>query len=228
MTKASKENIKMNQHRENLLKLIKMMRRVEKDCFIKYTEHCSPKLSKEEAVRYIDTETLISIRELTRMFIEELNSEYLQCEENDEIVIFIRDMIEWIQSAYDYIIEGNKYSGGVKELKICSQSLNDYKRAYEKANIIIRSKYGEVAKIEKNYFEFGKKATMYFTKDGVNVVNGKVCIHDDPPVISPEYTKKIDEVYEWVQKQKENQLTEDKIIKIFENVVNKESKRFRK
>lgn len=145
----------MKEHKERLLDLIKMMKGIKKGIFDKYTKRCIPPLTEDEAKRYIDIETLISVRELTRMFVEELNSEYLQCEKDDEIVKFIEDIIEWLQLSYEYIIEGNNYSSGIKDLKICTQSLNDYRKIYNDAEIKFKDK--DSGEFSLHYFSFGKK-----------------------------------------------------------------------
>lgn len=126
----------MNQHRENLLKLIKMMNAIKEENYLSNKTQYEFSLTDYEFTCYISDDRLISIRELTRMFLDKLNSEYLQCADGDEIVKFIEDMIEWLQSAYNFIIDNKAGSSSVKSLKICSQSLNDYKDVYEKAQLI--------------------------------------------------------------------------------------------
>lgn len=200
--------LKNQEHRENLLKLIKMMKGV-------YNENIADNTSRgildSELKQYISYERLLSIRELTKMFIEELNSEYLRCSESDEIFKFIEDTIEWLQLAYNYIIENNSGCSGVKSLKICSQSLNDYKKVYEDAkntkDVKIKGK-AYVSIKNSGAFEFGKRYShkVEFDETGMTVNDGRVYIHDDPQIISPEYTKKLNEIYEWIKEQKKERI----------------------
>jgi hypothetical protein len=157
----------MNKHRENLLKLIKMMEAIQQESIL---DNKTRDMIESESERYIQFNRLISIRELTRMFIEELNSEYLKCSEGDEIVRYIEDMIEWLQLAYDFTIEHNAGSTGVKSLKICNQTLNDYKNIYDKAKIMYKAP-SETYSILK-VFEFGKKPASFNEKS--MTVNNKI------------------------------------------------------
>jgi hypothetical protein len=165
----------MNQHRENLQKLIKMMKGVYDESI---TDNKSREMLESEAERYISYERLLSIRELTRMFIDELNSEYMQCSEGDEVVGFIEDTIEWLQFAYDFTIEHNAGSTGVKSLKVCSQALNDYKKVYKEAkeSRVIKGTGNVIATIENvRGFEFGKRnKSLTFNTDGVVISNGEL------------------------------------------------------
>jgi len=158
---ASKGDIKMlnnkEQHRENLLKLIKMMKGVYNESII---DNKSREISDDNSKKYISYERLLSIRELTRMFIEELNSSNLKCLDGDEIVGFIEDTVKWLQSSYDFTIENNVGSTGVKSLKVCSQSLNDYKKVYNEAkeSKVIKGSGNVVAIIDNvRGLEFGKR-----------------------------------------------------------------------
>jgi hypothetical protein len=177
----------MNQHREILQKLIKMMGAIKQENYETNSIKCEFSLTDQEFTCYIPDDRLISIRELTRMFIEELNSEYISCSVDDEIVVFIKDMIEWLQSAYNFIIDNKAESSSVKSLKICSQSLNDYKKVLSDSQKTknIRGVGHTIGTISSDGFEFGRKSDEDFA-----IVNKSETIR------SPEITKKLDEIYE--------------------------------
>lgn len=242
----------MNQHRENLQKLIKMMKGVYDESI---TDNKSREMLESEAERYISYERLLSIRELTRMFIDELNSEYMQCSEGDEVVGFIEDTIEWLQYAYDFTIEHNAGSTGVKSLKVCSQALNDYKKVYKEAQTSTVIKQEGQGKIVIEKIEFGKRnlKIAYGGTTPENLPNNKplAVLHITEKVLNSEDTKKFDEIYDYVIKTKEllnfnsikeaqpttvnitftgddkvNKMTVEKLEEIIDRVVEKGSKKY--
>ena len=145
----------MKEQRERLLGLIKMMEAIRQENFTSNKEGCSESMTDNEADYYIPDFRLTSIRELTRMFVEELYSKYIQCSEDDEIVIFIKNMIIWLKSAYNFIIENNACGLAVRQLKLCNQSLKDYESVYEEAE----TKYinPDTKEYYIHHFSFGKK-----------------------------------------------------------------------
>lgn len=223
---ASEGDNIMKEHRENLLKLIRMIMTIKREQERHNADNDSIEKSKRDT--YIYEGNLLSLRELTKMFIEELNSEYMHCEKDDEIVSFIKNMSLWFSRVYDAVIENKRtLDVDIKTMKICNQLKKDYDNIYNNAE----TKYinQETKEWYVHHFDFGKQNTTCFTKDGVSIKNGKLAIvHDDPPVISPEYTKKIDEMYEWIKTQKENQFTEDKLIKAMNKWSEEQSRRFSK
>jgi hypothetical protein len=178
---ASKENITMNKYRENLLKLIKMMEAIRQENFNDNKERYPETMTDNEAEYYIPNDKIVSIRELTRMFVKEIESEYMKCSEGDEVVRFIEDMIQWLSGAYDFIIENNACSSSVKNLKICNQSLEDYREVYEKSQLktVVNADHGTIAylKNKNNEFIFDKKKMD--DKDNLQPINFNITFTGD-------------------------------------------------
>lgn len=188
----------MKEHRENLLQLIKMMKGVYAESVV---DNKSREMSDDNSKKYISYERLLSIRELAKMFIEELNSEYLKCSKGDEIVEFIKDIIKWLQSAYDFIIENKAGSTGVKNLKVCNQSLNDYKKVYKEANepSIIKGGRTVIATILNEEFEFGKRnmpIREQYTSNSIQPITVNVTFTGDEDINK----KSADEFVKYVEK----------------------------
>lgn len=147
----------MGKHKEKILRLIKMMEAINKENRIENKERYI-NMKSENLDKYIEYERLISIRELSKMIIEELNSEYMQCKYSDEVVAFIEKIIDWIEAVYNYTIDNNASSNNVKTLKICSQLVEDYTKVYDDASKVYARKDGDIIfSINKNGFEFGKR-----------------------------------------------------------------------
>jgi hypothetical protein len=137
----------MNQHRENLQKLIKIIE------VIKLKGHIG------NTLLYFDNETIVSLRELTRMFIDELDSEHLECKKDDEIILFIEDTINKLKITYDNIIkEELTNSENIKLFKICGQLIKDYGKIYSESKGTVCLKDDETDEFKcMDGFNFGKR-----------------------------------------------------------------------
>lgn len=160
--------LNFDEHRENLQKLIKMMEGIHNESII---DNQSREMLDNESERYISYEILLSIRELSKMFIEELNSRYMQCAEGDVIVQFIKDMIQWLQLAYNFTIEKNSGGTGVKSLKICNQVLNDYKRVYNEAHTsnVVKESCGKIFVEVIEFGKINKTSNSYLNENPLNI-----------------------------------------------------------
>lgn len=146
----------MNQHRENLLKLIKLIESIKEKEKI---ENIQAGISNLKLELYIlRNESIISIRELIKMFIEELNSEYMKCNLDDEIVKFIEGMLMWLNGIYDNIVEERLTDNeSIKTLKICGQLIKDLSKVYEGSKDTKELFDGVAMAFQNKYLEFGKR-----------------------------------------------------------------------
>ena len=189
----------MNKHREELLKLIKMINLIRKEG---YDNYILKGVEESKADLYLSDDKIISIRELTRILIKELESEYMTCSLDDEIIVFIKNMIEWFKNLYDFVIE-QECTDGIKRMKICNQLREDYENIYDKGKIMYKSPTEKEYSLVK--FEFGKKLSskVVFDKTGMTLNEGALTIvHNSEKILSAEYEKKIDEMHEWIKNQK--------------------------
>lgn len=172
----------MKEHKENLVKLIKMITTIKENQIL---HAISNRLDESKADTYIFDGDLLSLRELTRMFIDELNSKYLKCHEDDEIVKFIKDISSWFGRIYDEIIEDKRTNiEDIKTMKICGQLRKDYDKVYSEAQgIKIRGCDNSiVATINNDRFEFGKRnmpKENYTTNNNVQPITINVTFTGD-------------------------------------------------
>lgn len=145
----------MNKHRENLLKLIKMITAIQKKQ-IRNARDWDVEESKTGV--YLADYDLLSLRELSRMFIEELNSKYLGCTQDDEIVKFIEEISLWFENIYNAIVEDERTSSDdIRKMKICGQLKNDYNKVYNEAKGTVCLEDNETNEFKCiDGFKFGK------------------------------------------------------------------------
>lgn len=142
----------MNTHRENLQKIIKVIKTIKRKGGIgNFNE-----IGIREISLHFNCESIVSLREVTRMFIEELNSEYMECRKDDEIIECIENILKALKETYDNIVE-NEFTNSedIKLFKICGQLIKDYEKLYNDAKIELLT-LGEELPLT-NGFAFGKK-----------------------------------------------------------------------
>jgi len=150
---ASEGDIKMKEHRENLLKLIKMITTIKE---IQERYNIEDGMEESKLDTYIHEGNLLSLRELTKMFIEELNSDNMQCDKDDEITIFIQNMSLWFSRVYDAVIKNKRTSGDdIKTMKISGQMKKDYDKVYNDSEVKYKSPNSD--EFSFYYLNFGKK-----------------------------------------------------------------------
>jgi hypothetical protein len=146
----------MDEHREKLERLFDMMWEIVKK--EKEYNKMTYKVGSWESIDSVRLETICSIRELSRMYIKELNSVKMNCVKDDDVVLDIKSMTKWLEEVYGYILK-NKKIEEVKILKIVNQLLEDYSEVYEKAKVMYKSP--NVTFYNLNNFEFGRKEKEY-------------------------------------------------------------------
>jgi hypothetical protein len=176
----------MDQQRENLQKLIKVIKTIKSKGNIQNVKT----IGIREISLHFNSESIVSLREVTRMFIEELNSDYLECRKDDEIIKCIEDIMEALKETYDNIVEHEfTKSEDIKLFKICGQLIKDYEKLYNEAKIDLVTlrektpltkafafgkKYSPIKTIHTNNNSFNKPITINLSVNGENIDAEKI------------------------------------------------------